>query len=63
MKHPVRISVRDARQKASSGKALIVCAYEDVEKCRAMKLEGALTLPELRQRGPRKDEEIIFYCA
>jgi len=59
-----RISVQEARQKAGSGRAILVCAYDDEAKCSPMMLEGAVSLAELNTRLPtlRKDGEIIFYC-
>jgi hypothetical protein len=49
----------------AQGRALLVCAYEDEDKCRRLKLEGAHTLRELEvgmATLPRA-QEIIFYCA
>jgi hypothetical protein len=59
-----RISPERAHQ-ALAGGALLVCAYDDDEKCRQNLLEGALTLSELREREPSfpKSQPIIFYCA
>jgi rhodanese-related sulfurtransferase len=59
-----RISVDEAQEHVKRG-ALLVCAYEDEEKCGRMKLEGSMTLRELEARLPSlpKDQEIIFYCA
>jgi len=55
----------EARQKVKSGKALLVCGYDDEAKFKAMRLEGALSLKEFELRLPKlsKDQEIIFYCA
>ena len=59
-----RIDVEAARRKAQAGEALLVCAYNDEQKCDRMKLDGALTLAELRRRVSAlpKEQEIIFYC-
>jgi hypothetical protein len=45
--------------------ALLVCAYEDEEKCQRHHLRGSISLTELEQRLPQLhgDQEIIFYCA
>lgn len=45
--------------------ALLVCAYDDEEKCRSMRLPDSLTLRELNDRLPSlsKDQELVFYCA
>jgi hypothetical protein len=60
-----RISAEDARRKVQSGEALLVCAYEDDAKCATMRLDGAITLSELRPTLPSlpKDREIVLYCA
>jgi len=38
-----RISVQEAREKVQSRRALLVCGYEDEEKCNKIKLEGAIS--------------------
>jgi hypothetical protein len=65
MAEPVRVSPEEARQKAMSRSALLVCAYEDDEKCKRVFLEGAISLTEFKSKRPSlpKDQEIIFYCA
>jgi len=65
MAEPIRISPEEARQKVTSGSALLVCAYEDDEKCKRVNLEGAIFLTEFRSKLPSlpKDQELIFYCA
>ena len=65
MAEPKRISVKEAYQKVKSGKALLVCGYDDKTKFKMMRLESALSLKEFEARLPKlsKDQEIIFYCA
>jgi hypothetical protein len=65
MRGPVRISPQEARQKVKSGQALLVCAYDDMDKFKQNHLAGALSFSELRSRLPAlgKGQEIIFYCA
>jgi hypothetical protein len=65
MAEPKRIPVKEAYQKVKSGKALLVCGYDDEAKFKMMRLAGALYLKEFEARLPRlsKDQEIIFYCA
>jgi hypothetical protein len=60
-----RISAEEARQKVQRGQALLVCAYDDESKCGSIRLEGAITMSELRRQLPSlpKDKEIILYCA
>lgn len=59
-----RISPQEARQRAQSGDALLVCAYDNDEMCGKMLVEGAMTLGTLNGKlaGLAKDQEIIFYC-
>jgi hypothetical protein len=65
MAETIRISPEEARKKITAGSALLVCAYEDDEKCKRVNLEGAIFLMEFRSKLPRlpKDKELIFYCA
>jgi hypothetical protein len=60
-----RISVQDARRDIASGHALLVCAYEQEEKCQQVALEGSLSLTQFQQRAPSlpKEQEVIFFCA
>ncbi len=60
-----RVSPDEARRELASGRALLVCAYDDDAKCNRMKLEGAVTLADLQARAASlpKDTRIIFYCA
>jgi len=60
-----RISPRETRERVKAGTALLVCAYDDEDKFKALRLEGALSLSSLREREKSlpKDQEIIFYCA
>ena len=65
MTQAMRIDATQARRKALAGDAILVCAYDDENKCRDILLDGAMTLAQLEatvsERG--KDDEIIFYCA
>jgi hypothetical protein len=65
MAEPNRVSPEEAREKATSGTALLVCAYDDDEKFKLVHLEGAISLNEFKSKLPSltKDQEIIFYCA
>ncbi|MDX1632253.1 MAG: ArsR family transcriptional regulator [Thermoanaerobaculia bacterium] len=58
-----RIEVDRARRRVQSGEALLVCAYDDQEKCEDLALEGSISLDELREREVDDDRELIFYCA
>ncbi len=65
MAEAIRIPPEETRQKVTSDSALLVCAYEDEEKCNRLLLEGAISLTAFRSQLPglSKDREIIFYCA
>jgi len=65
MTQPVSISAMEARERNISGRAMLVCAYEDDAKCRRVLLEGAMTLTEFLEKLPGldRDQELIFYCA
>jgi hypothetical protein len=65
MANPERISPEEAYKRSKSGDALLVCAYDDDDKFRTMRLEGAISLSEFKLKLPglSKDREIIFYCA
>jgi hypothetical protein len=63
MTEAMRISAEEARKKVTSGEALLVCAYEDVEKFRRSHLEGAISLQDFKARLPAlsREQEIVFY--
>jgi hypothetical protein len=60
-----RISVGDARRKVTAHQALLVCAYEDEAKCRALNLDGSISLTSFQSKVASlpKSQEIIFFCA
>jgi hypothetical protein len=60
-----RIDVEGAHKKVAAGQALLVCAYEDEAKCRALNLDGSIPLSNFKSRAGSlpKSQEIIFYCA
>lgn len=61
-KQSPRIDVAEAREKISEG-ALLVCAYDDEQKCASMKLDGSITRQQLERDKPGTDTEIVLYCA
>lgn len=60
-----RISVEEARRKVSAGQALLVCAYDDEQKCSKINLQGSINMAQFTGRVATmaRDQEIIFYCA
>jgi hypothetical protein len=60
-----RIGVDAARREVESGRALLVCAYDDESKWRQMRLENAVSLHDLQRRveSVPRNQALIFYCA
>ena len=58
-----RVSPQEAREKVQSGKALLVCAYDNDDKYRQMHLDGSITLSKFKSgiADIEKGREIIFY--
>jgi len=65
MTDPERVEPREALEKLKAGAVLLVCAYDNEEKYKTVRLEGALSLSEFESRlgALSKEQEIIFYCA
>jgi hypothetical protein len=59
-----RVSVEAAREAVETGRALLVCAYDDA-RCARVRLGGSITVRALEQRltSLPKAQELIFYCA
>jgi len=62
---PTRVSPVDIYQNVKSGKTLLVCGYDDDQKFKMMRLEGAISLNDLRSRLSTlsKNQDVVFYCA
>ncbi|MEW6252261.1 MAG: ArsR family transcriptional regulator [Planctomycetota bacterium] len=61
-----RISADAVRRKMDAGEdLLLVCAYDDEQRCADVGAEEALTSPQLRARLGQvpKDKEIVFFRA
>src|ERR1043166_9423081 len=60
-----RIGGDAARGEVESGRALLVCAYDDESKWRQMRLENAVSLHDLQRGvgGVPRNQAVIFYCA
>jgi hypothetical protein len=60
-----RISVEETHRKVGANQALLVCAYEDEAKCRAVGLDGSISLTDFQAKAASlpKSQEIIFFCA
>jgi hypothetical protein len=59
-----RVTAEEVYGKLKSGKALLVCAYEDEERFKKLQLEGAISFNAFKSKLPSlsKDQEIVFYC-
>ena len=64
MSEPNRVTAEEVYDKLKSGKALLVCAYEDEEKFKRLQLEGAISFSAFKSKLPllSKGQEIVFYC-
>ncbi len=60
-----RVTPEEVYPKLRSGEALLVCAYDDDAKFRALRLTGAISFAEFQALRPTlpKDRDIVFYCA
>ena len=60
-----RIDPEQARPEVDSGNALLVCAYDDEEKCQRYRLTNALSFSEFQAQEAilPKARKIVFYCA
>jgi len=65
MAEPKRVTPEEVFQNLKTGKARLVCAYEDDAKFKKLQLQGAISLNEFKSKLPSlaKDQEIVFYCA
>lgn len=61
----LRVTSEEIRPRVLAGKALLVCAYDDEDAFRSMRLEGAISLKDLDARlsALPREQEIVFYCA
>ena len=43
--------------------AVLICAYDDEEKCRSIRIPGSITLRELNEQLPSfgRDKILVFY--
>lgn len=61
-----RITPQEARRQLdSNANALLICAYDNEEKCRSNHLSGAISLAEFQAREETlpRSTTLIFYCA
>ena len=61
----IRVSPAHVRSRLQAQPpALLVCAYDDEQKCASMKIPGSITMRELHERLPSlpRTQELVFYC-
>jgi hypothetical protein len=60
-----RISALEAKRRTESDQALLVCGYDDEQKCRGFDIAGSITYKQFQTRLPSlpKSTELIFFCA
>jgi len=65
MEETPRVRPEEIKERVQSGEALLVCAYDDDEKFKALRLEKALSLKQFQEIQPSlaREKEIVFYCA
>lgn len=58
-----RITPEETRRGLEEGRILLVCAYDDEDRFRHIRLEEAISFREFQERLPSldKDQEIVFY--
>jgi hypothetical protein len=63
MTEPIRITPEEIYKKVKSGKAILVCAYEDEARFKQLQLEGAISFNEFKSKLPSlsQDQEIVCY--
>ena len=61
---PQRIDVQTVRQQVGRG-ALLVCGYDDEQKCGDAGVSGSITFKQLQAQLAQlpKNQEIYFFCA
>lgn len=65
MSEAPRISPERLQERREAGEDfLVVCAYDDREKCDEVAIDDSIPFPEFEKRVPRLDEsqKIAFYC-
>ena len=62
---PQRIDAEEVQRRVRhENGALLVCAYDDMQKCRDMEIEESIPYPEFKTRleSVPKSKEIVFFC-
>lgn len=59
-----RLKAAEVRRRVGAG-AMLVCAYDDVGKCRKTGVTESIPYPEFKDQldSVPKSQEIVFFCA
>jgi hypothetical protein len=62
---PQRLSADEVRERMEDNDTMLVCAYDDSEKCRRIGIEEAVPYPDFKSKlgSIPKSKEIVFFCA
>lgn len=60
-----RLTADEVRQRIEGNDAMLVCAYNDTEKCAQFGIDESTPYPELKSQldSIPKSKELIFFCA
>jgi len=61
----VSIDVNRAKELITEGDGLLVCAYDDEDKCRSFDIDESITMSELQSEldDLPKSRPLVFFCA
>ncbi len=59
-----RLQAEEVRRRINDG-AMLVCAYDDVDKCRKTGIDESIPYAEFKSKldSIPKSKEIVFFCA
>jgi hypothetical protein len=62
---PQRLKAEEVRRRMKSDGVLLVCAYDDADKCRQLGIAESIPYPDFKSRleSVPKSQEIVFFCA
>lgn len=59
------VNAQEARKQIEQGDALLVCAYDDEEKCSKLNIDQAMPMSRFRDKldDIPKSRPLVFFCA
>lgn len=62
---PDRLQADEVKRRAQSEDSLLICAYNDTEKCNKFGIENAIAYPEIKDKldSLPKSTHLMFFCA